>query len=243
LQQEILVLIELIGCIEMNKLGPLPTLSSVAAPASTSSGGLSSLGSLAPLSRPGANSFKSSNIANTSLASNSTNPQNKRRIKAIRFALKYSPPALALCYADQKYASKQRFKRMPLSDITDQSTAEECTQRLIKQHPAYLSPHILSQLQLQRLVSKLLSVHRANQKAASASDNSLDALYGNDDAAADEDLNRVDESVLQAKKSEMNVNFAARQLKPGDPGYQYDKRVEFQGQIMRSTHITSQDSI
>lgn len=219
---------------KLGSLGALPGLNSKAAPAST--GSLTSLGSLAPLSRLGS----ITPVINTAVQN--TARTRKRRLKAVRFALQYEPPAIALCYIDQKYTGKQRVKRMPLPEIQPELSARDCTQQLIQSYPAYLAQHLLSHEQLQRLVSKILLVYRANQQARLADNsNSLDALYGNDaaDAADGEDLNRVDDSVLRAKKNEMNAKFVKQQLKPGDAGFQYDKRVEFQGQ---TRHCATQNA-
>lgn len=40
-----------------------------------------------------------------------------------------------------------------------------------------------------------------------------------------EDLNKLDDQELKKVKSKMDVLFQENQKKPGDPGYQYDKRV------------------
>lgn len=42
------------------------------------------------------------------------------------------------------------------------------------------------------------------------------------------DLQRAGPAALQAAKARMEVLFEARKLKPGDPGYVYDKRVDFE---------------
>lgn len=41
------------------------------------------------------------------------------------------------------------------------------------------------------------------------------------------DLQRVGPAALQAAKARMDVLFESNRLKPGDPGYVYDRRVEF----------------
>ena len=41
------------------------------------------------------------------------------------------------------------------------------------------------------------------------------------------DLNKCSEYELKKHKKKMDENFVQNQLKPGDPGYQYDKRVKF----------------
>ncbi len=41
------------------------------------------------------------------------------------------------------------------------------------------------------------------------------------------DLQHVGPAALQAAKARMSVVFEANAIKPGDPGYVYDKRVSF----------------
>lgn len=43
----------------------------------------------------------------------------------------------------------------------------------------------------------------------------------------EEDLNKVDDEYLARKKAEMDAQFTANQLNPGDEGYVYDKEIEF----------------
>ncbi|AYU81978.1 conserved hypothetical protein [Leishmania infantum JPCM5] len=55
----------------------------------------------------------------------------------------------------------------------------------------------------------------------------LGLLYRDPDAALENvDLNDADEVTLQEFKEVMNERFKAKVVKPGDPGYVYDKRVE-----------------
>lgn len=44
----------------------------------------------------------------------------------------------------------------------------------------------------------------------------------------DTDLNKASDEDLRKAKSKMNESFQQTQLKPGDPGFVYDKRVSFQ---------------
>ena len=43
-----------------------------------------------------------------------------------------------------------------------------------------------------------------------------------------DDLQRVSERVLRDAKARMDIAFNAVTLRPGDPGYTYDRRIEFQ---------------
>ncbi|KAF5829394.1 CEP19-like protein-domain-containing protein [Dunaliella salina] len=47
------------------------------------------------------------------------------------------------------------------------------------------------------------------------------------DINEDTDLNRVSEMELRLAKQQMEREFTKHQLKPGEPGYEYDKQIEF----------------
>jgi len=65
------------------------------------------------------------------------------------------------------------------------------------------------------------SASRANVSGSSKLDaESFLASFG--------DLNRVGDASLRAAKAKMDVVFDANRLKPGDEGYVYDLRVDFQ---------------
>lgn len=63
----------------------------------------------------------------------------------------------------------------------------------------------------------------------------LGLLYRDPDAALDNvDLNDADEVTLQEFKEVMNERFKANVIKPGDPGYVYDRRVEVTAPAQKS---------
>ena len=45
-----------------------------------------------------------------------------------------------------------------------------------------------------------------------------------------EDLNKATDKELAGRKAEMDLLFNANRLKPGDPGYVYDREVDYSGQ-------------
>ena len=51
-----------------------------------------------------------------------------------------------------------------------------------------------------------------------------DDIMGN---TGDMDLNKLNDSELQFEKAKMNKDFLVKQIKPGDPDYEYDKEVDF----------------
>ena len=129
-------------------------------------------------------------------------------IRPLRLALRFSPPLLALEYLHLP-ARVPRSRDFPL-DLASKSAAQ-LTSELQRSHPQYLSAALLPTSQLTAILSRLLT-------AQTAAPSPLLQL----------DLNRVDPSVLAAAKEEMGKSFNARLLRPGDPGYEYDKQVEFE---------------
>ncbi|PAA53774.1 hypothetical protein BOX15_Mlig002438g8, partial [Macrostomum lignano] len=81
----------------------------------------------------------------------------------------------------------------------------------------------LSQLQLERLLSILRDV----TVNGLSKEQSLDKQRQMEQIDPLEDPNKVDEETLQRKKAAMQEQFEKHQLKPGDPGYIYDKEVDF----------------
>jgi len=121
-----------------------------------------------------------------------------------------------------------------------------CARRLAALTP----PPLLPASQLMRLLLRIRSAHAscseaaplpASPAAAAASEPPAPPLPPPPDAAGAAkpaapltalianigDLQHVGPASLQAAKARMNVVFEANALKPGDPGYVYDKRVVF----------------
>ncbi|KAG5494975.1 hypothetical protein JKF63_02027 [Porcisia hertigi] len=77
------------------------------------------------------------------------------------------------------------------------------------------------------------STHTARKGEPQKADLSL--LYRNPDAALENvDLNDADDITLREFKEVMNERFNANVVKPGDPGYVYDKRVEVSKPVQSS---------
>ncbi len=58
--------------------------------------------------------------------------------------------------------------------------------------------------------------------------------YNNISSSQTIDLNKVSEEENKKAKAEMNKDFEAHRIKPGDPDYVYDKEVEFDGAKVKS---------
>jgi hypothetical protein len=57
---------------------------------------------------------------------------------------------------------------------------------------------------------------------------SISALYRDPEAALkDADLQNADDATVKEYKEKMNEGFSKNVVKPGDAGYEYDRRVEF----------------
>ena len=57
----------------------------------------------------------------------------------------------------------------------------------------------------------------------------------------EEDLNKVDEDTLKHKKAVMEQTFERNRKKPGDPGFQYDVEVDFEGGAIESCDWDSEN--
>jgi hypothetical protein len=58
-------------------------------------------------------------------------------------------------------------------------------------------------------------------------DDALEKVRAEFEVGENEDLNTLGEVELHRKKAVMEHEFKRTRLKPGDPGFEYDKRVEF----------------
>jgi hypothetical protein len=165
-----------------------------------------------------------------------------------------SAPCLALEYFDP--SGKLRYKKFHISlqrsktssadyeyngeKITAKnanSIAQSIAQQLIQQNSQYLDPSLCKSSQIRILISKLLSKITENssklpsdsRNRAKPSDNSATInIPSNSPGLKAVDLSRADDSTLNAAKAAMSLDFNANLLKPGDMGYVYDKRVEFE---------------
>eukprot|EP01116_Phalansterium_solitarium_P011327 TRINITY_DN26970_c0_g1_i1.p2 TRINITY_DN26970_c0_g1~~TRINITY_DN26970_c0_g1_i1.p2 ORF type:complete len:191 (+),score=55.44 TRINITY_DN26970_c0_g1_i1:732-1304(+) len=157
-------------------------------------------------------------------------------IKPKRFGLKYDPPTLLLEYETAQ--KKKRRRSMPVKGLAPSSTASKIVDDLVKKNPQHLGARVVSSKQLTRLIQKLLDRQKkptaAPLASMPASKPSLSSLPKASVSAkdllpdfGDKDLNKLGDAELKAAKSQMDTAFEATRLKPGDPGYQYDKRIEF----------------
>jgi hypothetical protein len=122
-----------------------------------------------------------------------------------------------------------------LSNHPNNKLVEYLSLHQAAEHPLYLAPHMVPAAQLARLLrrarssddpSSSSSSSAATQKSAfekstlekSAAQRSAPQISA---AAAAEDLNAASDAELARRKREMDLNFTANLLRPGDAGYAY----------------------
>mmetsp|Transcript_14938 Transcript_14938/g.22478 ORF Transcript_14938/g.22478 Transcript_14938/m.22478 type:complete len:146 (+) Transcript_14938:53-490(+) len=124
-----------------------------------------------------------------------------------RFAIKYSPPTLVVEYKSGSSIFLKKIRIKKRKNITE----ERICDKLMEMYPSVLGPDKIDKEQLLDLIKLLLT------------DN------GSEDLITDDvDLNKVDDEKLMKAKAQMDVNFEKHRILPGDPGYVWDKQVEFE---------------
>ncbi|XP_052784847.1 centrosomal protein of 19 kDa-like [Mya arenaria] len=142
-------------------------------------------------------------------------------IEIKKCGVKFDPPAIVVIYGD-KGASKTRRRTMPLHDFDKKSNIDKAVENLHSnpKHGKYVSQ--ISKAQLTRLVTIIRDkLNGMSLEASLARNDDLDKID------PEQNLNAVDEETLQRKKVVMDQTFVKHQLKPGDPGFEYDVQVEF----------------
>jgi hypothetical protein len=127
---------------------------------------------------------------------------------------------------------KTRKRCIPVRGLSADSSPTALARQLIDAHADLLGR--VQPAQLERLMHRL--VEHARKQAACASPPPLHALsaVGAADGDAGVDLNTLDDDALSAAKAQMDVGFNAVRLKPGDAGYEYDRRVVFAAPVEKS---------
>lgn len=138
---------------------------------------------------------------------------------ARRLAFRVAPPAILVEY-EVLPRGVVKHKEFPLRIKSD-----ECKNQILKNLQGRFSraglrlpTHQISRL-LDILISRLDGTQTQSTRV-SVTDSILNSTHK---MAAD--LNRVSEEELAAAKAEMDVDFERNRLKPGDPGFEYDKQV------------------
>lgn len=145
--------------------------------------------------------------------------------------IRYEPPTLILEYVVVATGKVHR-RSMPLRDLAPSSDPTTQARKLKNspKHGKYLEK--VTQDRLVRVLGKCVKYLKgASAITAGAGrarpvrlDLSGDDLLG---TPADMDMNKLPDSELAHEKSKMSRDFADKQIKPGDAGYEYEKEVDF----------------
>jgi CEP19-like protein len=146
------------------------------------------------------------------------------KIDPLRLGLHYSPPTVIVEYRDDS-SGKRYHRRIGLPFLTSSDDSHPLALRLKDKFSEYLGE--VSTRQLERLIKKL-------------QDNCDDAFLGSSSVAysplisdafhvrsPSPDLNKATPDSLASAKKDMDVQFFANRLNPGDHGFIYDKVVNF----------------
>ncbi|GBG34739.1 Glucose-repressible alcohol dehydrogenase transcriptional effector [Hondaea fermentalgiana] len=129
------------------------------------------------------------------------------------FAVHYEPPKLvAEVHRENGARDLVRFEFKESWAIFERRKLRSITQELHERLEVHQDAQVTGKARraLSDAVQALLDRHRAKQ-----------ALERGDD------LNKASTSVLQQAKAEMNSTFSQNVLRPGDPGYVYNRKVDF----------------
>ncbi len=166
-----------------------------------------------------------------------------KQASVTRIALLVTPPTIVLQYTKQ---GRMRKRSVHLSDagFTQTTPISALIKKLRRSHGALISDDDIRRLllQLQRLMKEAAADSTAVQTPAAATTSistsvqakakpavnkaDLGLLYRDPEAAlANVDLQDADDFTVKEFKARMNEKFEKNIVKPGDPGYAYDKRV------------------
>ena len=138
-----------------------------------------------------------------------------------RCGVRFDPPAIIVTYSA---GNKVHRRIMPLRKFNKKSgiarTAEEMKNN--RRHQKYLAQVPLPQLE------KLITIIQDKLNGMSLEE-SLEKNQKLSLIDPEEDLNKVDEETLHRKKALMEQSFERNKKERGDPGFEYDVQVDFDG--------------
>lgn len=155
-----------------------------------------------------------------------------------KFGLTFVPPSLTVVYTAPD-GRKARRRNIPVRHLAADSDAAAIAAQLVRAHADLLGKVQPAQLEglckrLIEAISKRVQPGDASRAAIGAAATASAApsppaprMAGATGVGGDDNLNALDDAALNEVKAKMNVGFSASQLKPGDAGYEYDKRVSF----------------
>ena len=140
--------------------------------------------------------------------------------------IRYEPPTLVLEYVVVATGKLHR-RCMPLRDVNAGSIPETVARKFKNnpKHGKYLEK--ISQEKLTRILGKCIKYMKGAAAIGSNKPTRLNLEDDFGDNPGDMDMNKLNDSELQFEKAKMNKDFLSKQIKPGDPDYEYDKEVDF----------------
>lgn len=140
------------------------------------------------------------------------------QVVPLKLGFRSQPPALTLVY--QGAAGKERQRVMPIRFLNKFGSVDTVLRELKERHKDHLQK--VPDVRLEKMVRMLQEVQKGRTIEEAATNINKDYCVD-----PNQDLNKLDDEQLAKKKKVMSSSFEKNQLKPGDPGYEYDKQVEF----------------
>jgi hypothetical protein len=135
----------------------------------------------------------------------------KPRVTPLKIGIRFHPPSIAILYYDEKYG-KRRVRQISSTELGPSPEAEKVLDNLQTKYKAYFGG--IDAKKLEEIVQGIF------EKTTEFS--------GSDELGFEEDLNKVSPEKLLTAKNRMNASFEQNRLRPGQDGFVYDKKEEFQ---------------
>lgn len=142
----------------------------------------------------------------------------ENQLVPLKLGIRIQPPALTLVY--QSAAGKERYRIMPVRFLNKFGSVNTILKDLKERHKEHLEN--VSDVRVEKMVRILQDIQKGRTL-----DEAVTAISKEYLVDPEQDLNKLDDEQLARKKKVMNSSFEKNQLKPGDPGYEYDKQIEY----------------
>ena len=138
--------------------------------------------------------------------------------------IRFTPPALVLVYEDISKQNKLRKYVMPVRNFRTSSSVSFVAQQLKQRHEKMLGSVSIIQ------VEKMLRILQEHLKGTDINE-AVELANKEFTVNPDEDLNKLGDDEIKKKKEIMDETFNKNRIKPGDPDFVYDKRVDFEKEL------------
>ncbi|PSN38932.1 Centrosomal protein of 19 kDa [Blattella germanica] len=145
-------------------------------------------------------------------------------IVAKKCGIRFSPPALIVVYEEEDRHNVLRKFVMPIRNFRITSSVSFVAQDLKTRHSKVLNS--VSNMQVEKML-RVLQEHMKNKGLNEA----VEVVTKEFTVLPDEDLNKLGDDEIKRKKEIMDESFSKNRVKPGDPDFVYDKRVDFENNI------------